>query len=429
MNWLLFATLVATQEASVREWVEKLGSERIEDRTQAEDELLRRGRNGLNALLEDYRGAAREPERRARLRAALEKLAGGAALDPARVASVRVTYETRGLTLSRVAADLESLCRLPLGVFGKPASDPALPALSFKETPLSQVLDALAASVGGLWFVDVDRLLLVPPARLPIRLFDVQDLTLAVEDEPPLSLEPRGPLYAAHPEEAWQAFTGEDLVGLIKTTVTPDGWLETDGQTIQFNNGLLIVRNGAAVLLEVEKALAALKARTFRPIRIELEAYALRGAEGGSAEEVRRLGGAGKEGVRVAAFARSVFDRRRIAVGVLGRTALVTGYDARGGPVLEDLTTGPRMNARFTAAPGGGRGKLAVESAFTRLLRVDTKRTADGGVQVPELAHCVLRKEQDVPLGSWVILGRLSETRWADGFPELVVLGRVGADK
>ena len=44
-------------------------------------------------------------------------------------------------------------------------------------------------------------------------------------------------------EEESKNFTGEDLANLIKNSVQKGQWEEADGKTIQFQNGLLIIRN------------------------------------------------------------------------------------------------------------------------------------------------------------------------------------------
>jgi Ca-activated chloride channel family protein len=53
--------------------------------------------------------------------------------------------------------------------------------------------------------------------------------------------------------------TGEDLVAKIRAAVLPDSWSEADGRTIQFQNGLLIVRNTAEVHAAIRKFLQEMR--------------------------------------------------------------------------------------------------------------------------------------------------------------------------
>jgi len=58
-----------------------------------------------------------------------------------------------------------------------------------------------------------------------------------------------------------QLWTGEDLAARVKAAVFPDSWVEADGRTIQFQNGLLIVRHTAEAHAAVRRFLAALRQR------------------------------------------------------------------------------------------------------------------------------------------------------------------------
>lgn len=412
---LSLAILLCAQEPTVDDLVRKLEGETIEERAQAEAELLRRGRAALKALLDDFQLDV-NPRWQARARAALEKLAGARFLDPKRIATSRITYEARGHPLSRAAVDLSERSGLSIAIFG--TCDPKLPELTFKETPLDQALDEIMRALGGLWYVEGERILLVAPLGVPLRLYDVNDLTYGHVDEPAYTLEPRGKLHRQDDVEARQHITGADLAERVRTAVGKDRWNEAEGKAIQYQNGLLVVRNEAAVHRRVEKELAALRVQASKPLRLELEVYALKPGEGPSPEKVRT------QGRRVAAFERSILDRRRIAVGMAGRTLRVSGYDREGRPVLEDLVTGPRMNARVILHESAPKATLDLEAAFTQILRLDKRETRQGSVHDAEVDHHVYRGRQEIPLGEWVIAGRLAGTRWMKDFPDLVILAR-----
>jgi tetratricopeptide (TPR) repeat protein len=56
-------------------------------------------------------------------------------------------------------------------------------------------------------------------------------------------------------------FTGEDLAGEIRSKVRPGEWSEADGRSVQFQNGLLIVRGTGEQHREVGRFLAGLRGR------------------------------------------------------------------------------------------------------------------------------------------------------------------------
>src|SRR5204862_477468 len=79
----------------------------------------------------------------------------------------------------------------------------------------------------------------------------------------------RQPKGLAAGEEAKQQFTGEDLANLIKNTIHKDQWEEADGKSVQFQNGLLIVRNSIEMHKSIRKFLSDLRASTSMLVSVE----------------------------------------------------------------------------------------------------------------------------------------------------------------
>jgi type II secretory pathway component GspD/PulD (secretin) len=108
--------------------------------------------------------------------------------------------------------------------------------------------------------------------RVKLDLYDVQDLTYGMADFPgvdiSLAQDSIGTAVAAG-EEAKQQFTGEDLANLIKNTIHKDQWEEADGKSIQFQNGLLIVRNSVEMHKQIRKFLSDLRASTSMLVSVE----------------------------------------------------------------------------------------------------------------------------------------------------------------
>jgi type II secretory pathway component GspD/PulD (secretin) len=108
--------------------------------------------------------------------------------------------------------------------------------------------------------------------RVKLDLYDVQDLTYGMADFPGVDIslanDSIGTAVAAG-EEAKQQFTGEDLANLIKNTIHKDQWEEADGKSIQFQNGLLIVRNSIEMHKQIRKFLSDLRASTSMLVSVE----------------------------------------------------------------------------------------------------------------------------------------------------------------
>jgi hypothetical protein len=84
------------------------------------------------------------------------------------------------------------------------------------------------------------------------RFFDVRDLICAIPDFP----RKPGPVGL---DWSRQKVTGEDLANLIKFCVDRDKWEETDGKSISFQNGLLLIRNDPTTLESVDRFLGLLR--------------------------------------------------------------------------------------------------------------------------------------------------------------------------
>lgn len=105
-----------------------------------------------------------------------------------------------------------------------------------------------------------------------LELYDVQDLTYGMQDFPgvdiSLTVDSIGTATVA--DEGGRAqFTGDDLANLIKNTIRKDQWEEADGKSIQFQNGLLIIRNSVDIHKSVRKFLSDLRASTGMLVSVE----------------------------------------------------------------------------------------------------------------------------------------------------------------
>ncbi len=426
MIQLAFLAAVLFQEESLEAVIRKLDSENVQEREKAAAELKRRGETAMDALQRAERKAT-EPAEKARLRRALEEVLGYRPLSIDRVRGVRLNCSLGPTKVRAAAAELGRLSGLPVEVDGPAGIDPAVPELMGTDAPLEGLLDSLAKDAGGLWLVDGRRVLVFIAGKVPLRLFDVRDLTLQVEDEPRVHLEPDESDTTAIAEDALQPFTGEDLANLMKIEVNPRSWEEADGKSIQYQNGLLIVRNDAEVLRAVEVQLDKHRRKGLAEVKVEFEAYAVKAGtkvEETTIERLREEGAEGKTARRVAQFERTARDKRRIALGSQTRLVLLTGYDAGGVPVTSAFSTGARANLRASFDDDRSTVRVELEAGWSRLLSVDRKKEEAGEIQVPTFASHSLRLTMGATTGRFVLLGRIGETRIVDGLGDIVIVAR-----
>ena len=426
MTHLAFLAALLAQEEPIESVIRKLDSENVQERDKAAAELKRRGEAAMDALQRAEKRAT-EPAEKARLRRALEEVLGYRPLSIDKVRGLRLNCSLGPTKVRAAAAELARLAGLPIEVDGPAGLDPAVPELLGTDAPLEGLLDSLARQAGGLWLLDGRRILVFMAGKVPLRLFDVRDLTLSVEDEPRVHLEPDESDNPQDPGDLLQPFTGEDLASLMKIEVSPRSWEEADGKSIQYQNGLLVVRNDAEVLRGVEAQLDKHRRKGLGEVKIEFEAYAVKAGsrvEETSIERLREEGAEGKTARRVALFERTARDKRRIALGSQSRHVLLTGYDGAGTPLTSAFSTGARANLRASFDDERATVRIELEAGWSRLLSVDRKKEEAGEIQVPTFASHSLRLTMGASVGRFVLLGRIGETRIVDGLGDIVIVAR-----
>jgi hypothetical protein len=186
-----------------------------------------------------------------------------------RVRTLRVTCSLGPTKARAAAAELARLSGLPVEVDVPAGFDPSVSELVGTDTPLEGLLDSLARQAGGMWLIDGRRILVFVSGKVPMRLFDVRDLTNGIEDERWIHLEPdESDTTTDAPGGTSIVYTGEDLANVVRNEVSPKSWEEADGKSIQFQNGLLIVRNDAEVLRGVEAQLESCRRKGLLELRV-----------------------------------------------------------------------------------------------------------------------------------------------------------------
>jgi hypothetical protein len=423
MAGLVFILALAAQEESVDSLVRRLGSDNPLERERAGGELRRRGERAMEALEREYLRAS-DPVHKERLHKVLEGILGHPALTPERIGAIRVTGRVAARQLGAAAAELSRLAKVPIEVQSDRAAAPELEPLEFADAPLNRVLQELARRVSGLWVVEARRVLIVAAGRVGVRVVDVRDLVWPLMDDPPIPLDPvRGELEDGGDPSRIE-FTGEDLANLVKAAVHKGRWEEADGKSSQFLNGFLVLRNDEDVLRDAEAYLRMVRQEMMREIRVELWAYAARPGDEGTPERLAEDAAEGKRARLVAAFDRTVHDKRRVALSSVVSTGLVERYDENGQAVTALYTTGTKANLRAALSEDRRTVRASLGAGWSRLIAVERKKEEHGEVHLPTIAHHVLRSAATVEAGKASVLGRLGGTRIVEGLTEIVVVGR-----
>ncbi len=423
MASLVLVLALAAQEESVDSLVRRLGSENPLERERAGGELRRRGEREMEALERAHHKAA-DPAQKERLRKALEEVLGYPAVTLDRVRSIRVTGPLSAKRLEARAAELAKLARVVIEVENDRAVAPELEPDEFADAPLDRVLDGIARRISGLWLVEARRILIVAPQRVGVGVVDVRDLVWPLSDDPLVPLDPVHPEAEAGSDPSRIEFTGEDMANLVKAEVRKDRWDESEGKSTSFLNGYLILRNDDDVLRDAAAYVEKVRREMMREVRVELWAYAVRPGDEASPERLAEAAGEGKRARLVAAFDRTVHDKRRIALASTVATALVERYDEGGQPVTALYTTGTKANLRAGLSEDRRSVRVDLGAGWSRLLSVERKKGEHGEVHVPTVASHVLRTTSTVEAGKASVLGRLGDTKIVEGLGEIVVVGR-----
>ncbi len=185
--------------------------------------------------------------------------------------AIKITIDMQNAPLTAVVEYIREISGLNFVIDTKAIEKPDEAMISIKVADI--ILDgALKLMLGPKqWAHTVrDNTVIITSAdtlkkQVKLELYDVQDLTYGIQDFPgvdiSLSQDTIGTQIAVD-EGKKSVFTGEDLANLIQNTIHKDQWEEANGQSIQFQNGLLIVRNSIEVHKSIRRFLSDLRAST-----------------------------------------------------------------------------------------------------------------------------------------------------------------------
>ncbi|HLY09749.1 MAG TPA: tetratricopeptide repeat protein, partial [Planctomycetota bacterium] len=190
--------------------------------------------------------------------------------------SIRITIDMQNAPLTAIVDYIREISGLNIHISGIDNPDAEMISFKVQDIVLDGALRLMLQPRNKAYMVR-DGVVLITTAdalkkRVKLDLYDVQDLTYGMADFPGVDIslanDSIGTAVAAG-EEAKQQFTGEDLANLIKNTIHKDQWEEADGKSIQFQNGLLIVRNSVEMHKQIRKFLSDLRASTSMLVSVE----------------------------------------------------------------------------------------------------------------------------------------------------------------
>lgn len=190
--------------------------------------------------------------------------------------SIRITIDMQNAPLTAIVDYIREISGLNIHITGIDNPDQEMISFKVQDIVLDGALRLMLQPRNKAYMVR-DGVVLITTAealkkRVKLELYDVQDLTYGMADFPGVDIslanDQIGTAVAAG-EEAKQQFTGEDLANLIKNTIHKDQWEEADGKSIQFQNGLLIVRNSIEMHRAIRKFLSDLRASTSMLVSVE----------------------------------------------------------------------------------------------------------------------------------------------------------------
>ncbi len=261
---------------------------------------------------------------------------------------------------------------------------------------------------------------------LEVRVHDTLLLTTSIPDAPGDDLAAPNPSAFADQSSAWQPYTPEQVVELVKREVSPEGW-GGDGNEIEaLEGGGLCVRAPADVQQAVARVLARLEAGIGPQVQIQARRIRI------SADLLARIGGAGtldearqqaldeaiagKTDAAVDGEQRVVaFSGQRVHVKDVTEIAYLRDYDceiaqesAIADPVPAVLEEGTLLDARPFLSPD--EAWIAIElrlrtSALVQMESFDSGTPLLGALQLPDVQTTSLLTSIVVPDRGTALVG------------------------
>ncbi|GEM_PF-5928564 len=251
---------------------------------------------------------------------------------------------------------------------------------------------------------------------MEVRIHDVSFLTTPIPDEPGDSL---GAYDSGGPEQtevAWEPFTPEQIIELVKREVEPESW--ASGNEIQWLEGAICVRAPGEVQEAVTKLLAGLASSIGPQIQIDVRRVRVSAAlleklaPAGPLDEARRKAleaalAAKAEAVLSSQGRVTAFSGQRVHVKDAMTVTYLRDYDceiaqesAIADPIPSDVQEGTLVDVRPFASPDGTSIAIECRLRSATVLSMETFDTGTpllGTIQLPEVENTSLMTNVVVP--------------------------------
>jgi Flp pilus assembly secretin CpaC/tetratricopeptide (TPR) repeat protein len=186
---------------------------------------------------------------------------------------IKVTLEFQEQPLREVVEFLRQFTNLNF-VFDPEVDQAAPVTLKVQNLPLQSALNLilgsreLAHSIedGVVKVIKKDKL----QTKVKLELYDVQDLTAQVRDfpGPNISLIPDQGAQITDAGEGKEIIPSQSLLELIRANIAKESW-DVPGNSLDYNNGLLIIRNTPTVHKQVQQFLTEVRSSTGLLVTVE----------------------------------------------------------------------------------------------------------------------------------------------------------------
>ncbi|MCC6741775.1 MAG: hypothetical protein IT452_22335 [Planctomycetia bacterium] len=201
----------------------------------------------------------------------------------AAMSSIKISLNFTDTPLPEVVSFMQEVTQLNIMIDRKAIEDPESKTVTFKVDDLAfdQALDLILKMADLAYKIDEGVIVITSKEAMQketvLELYDVQDLTIKITNfkAPEISLETAGStdsggigVGTSGGEEEGTAIPGEDLKLLISQNIAPGTW-DTPPNSIEYQNGILIVRHTPQIQGQINSFLQRVRESTGLLVTIE----------------------------------------------------------------------------------------------------------------------------------------------------------------
>jgi hypothetical protein len=405
------------EQERVRTLLHDLGVDDPQRREAATRELMLLGRQAQSAVEEALR-RAKDPEARRILEDLCRFLGATDRVTPQLLAEKRIDLSISDGPPSAVFREIMASSKIPIEVLIHDEGARKLTPTRFEAATLEEIFKSIASQLAVQWRIVNERKVVFfhPPGAdamgLILKLYDVRPLTFRILDMPGrIDWGDTGVTFVDQPAEAQPLLGGEDLVELIRHSVSKETWDE-EGHSLNFMNGLLIAKTTAAMHEQVEQYLRKVRRDFSLQIRHELWmiAHAPRLLSDVLDRSPRHLTEAQFDELLKSPSASLVgqvefrsFQCQRVSGQSGSEKSIVVSYDGPS-PRRDILFDGLFYDVKTVLSNDRKSASLDFLGSLSRILSIEKVKTEQGEIQVPKRSRVPLMISPRVECGRLAVL-------------------------